>query len=216
MKRHVLFGFALLAASMFGVAFAQSDRGERTDRREGDRAADQKMDFPHQAAAINLAEIELGKLAVQRSQNPDVRRFAQQMIADHQQGEKKLLQAMGKDASLKVQLNDEQRQTFQKLSALQGAEFDRAYIHHMVTDHQKVIDKAERFSKDNSDSKWAKFASDALPDLREHLKMAKQIEDRLQNQGQNRTPQAQPGAVNPQAPRGTAPQAPRNDRTVPR
>ena len=69
MKRAVLLAFPFLLAVVTG-AYAQGlSTAEKT--------------FVTKAAKGNFAEIELGKLASQKSHNADVKAFGEQMVTDH-------------------------------------------------------------------------------------------------------------------------------------
>src|SRR5690606_15432286 len=46
-------------------------------------SAEEAADFAARAAQGGMAEIELGQLAQQRAQNPDVRAYAEMMVRDH-------------------------------------------------------------------------------------------------------------------------------------
>lgn len=63
-----------------------------------------------------------------------------------------------------------------KLAAQSGANFDRAFVDHMVMDHKKAIAEFEHASKDNSLSpETRELATNALPKLRSHLAMAETL-----------------------------------------
>lgn len=95
---------ALLAA---GVTLAQEPRNQNPtnpsntnpsqtsrDQRDGDKRDGDKQSGAHELIAVKLAEnrneIELAKLAQQKSQNEQVRQFAAKMIKDHQKAEEML------------------------------------------------------------------------------------------------------------------------------
>lgn len=107
-----------------------------------------------QIAAIvvtaNNVDVEAGKLATTKTQNPEVKKFAQQMVDDHTSVNK---QAVDLVTKLKVtpQDNDTSRalQTggtanLQNLQHLAGKEFDKAYVDHEVAYHQAVLDAVDK------------------------------------------------------------------------
>jgi putative membrane protein len=63
-----------------------------------------------------------------------------------------------------------------KLEKLQGATFDHAYMAAMVDDHVKTVAAFEMESKTTKDSDIKAFTEKMLPTLREHLKMAQDIQ----------------------------------------
>jgi putative membrane protein len=69
----------------------------------------------------------------------------------------------------------EAQQEYEKLKALKGADFDKAFAEHMVMDHQKEIEKFEEQAEGGSDE-VAQFAKQTLPVLNTHLDLAKKIE----------------------------------------
>ncbi len=96
--------------------------------------------FMETASQGNVTEVELGKLALKKSQNPDVRAFAEKMIKDHQTLGKKMAPLMAQ-AGLKpsISMNTEHQHLYNKLSGLSGAEFDKQYAEAMDKDHHEDL-----------------------------------------------------------------------------
>lgn len=63
-----------------------------------------------------------------------------------------------------------------RLSNLEGEQFDRAYVKEMVQHHKKDIREFENYAKKGSDSDLKEYASEVLPKLREHQEMAQNIQ----------------------------------------
>ena len=70
----------------------------------------------------------------------------------------------------------EQRAFYERLSKLQGVQFDRAYVQSMVKDHIKDVSAFEKETSSGSDPKLKDFANRTLPRLKDHLREAKEIE----------------------------------------
>ena len=63
-----------------------------------------------------------------------------------------------------------------KLSSLSGTAFDKAYTKAMVSDHKKDGKEFEREAANGIDSDVKAFAAKMLPILREHLRMAGELQ----------------------------------------
>ena len=72
-------------------------------------------------------------------------------------------------------LPDEQTKEYDRFKNLKGAEFDKAYIKHMVEDHEKAVKLFENASKNLKDPGLKAFATKTLPTIKEHLEMAKKL-----------------------------------------
>jgi putative membrane protein len=136
--------------------------------------------FASRAAAANLAEIELGQLALSKSDNASVKQFAQRMIKDHQAASAKL---KGITATQKISLpatpDDEHRKLKQKLQQLAGADFDRQYIEAMTKDHADAIALFEAGSSaEKVSAELRQFASATLPTLKEHSEAVHRLSGR--------------------------------------
>ena len=103
------------------------------------------QDFLKKAAIANLAEIELGRLASQKAQNPEVKQFAQMMVDGHTKAldELKQLAQRSAGAQLPTALDEKHQELQQRLSGLSGEEFDREYMEAMVDAHEAVEDMLE-------------------------------------------------------------------------
>jgi putative membrane protein len=128
--------------------------------------------FVEKAAQDGMTEVELGKVALEKSRNPEVRNFAQRMVTDHGKANSELAslaKQKGIDAPKKL---DAQHQAMVKnLKAKDGASFDSEYSHHMNMDHSKAISLFEAVSN-SPDKDFAGFARKTLPTLKEHKEMA--------------------------------------------
>lgn len=138
--------------------------------------------FMIQAAQANLAEIETGRLATERARNSDVRQYGARMVRDHTEAGQELMRLANQmGVSLPQQPDEMHQQLAQKLSNLEGAEFDRAYMRAMVEDHQHVISMFEQQAESPEDPELQAFASKTVPILRDHLRMARMIQRSLES-----------------------------------
>jgi putative membrane protein len=137
--------------------------------------------FVKKASMAGMTEVELAKLALEKSQDANVRGFAQRMVSDHGKANMELAAiAKRKDLEVPQSLDSEQRMKVQELSGKSGAEFDAAYAQHMVMDHDKATALFEGASK-GGDAELASFAQKTLPTIKEHEKMAKDLKSQTRS-----------------------------------
>ena len=65
--------------------------------------------------------------------------------------------------------------TYDHLSSLSGKDFDEAYARDMVNDHVKDIAAFKQESQDGKNEAVKNFASETLPTLETHLKLAHEM-----------------------------------------
>lgn len=136
--------------------------------------------FMNDAAPGGMAEVELGKLALTKSQNTDVKSFARKMIDDHTNAGDELKQlAALKKVTLPMDVLPVHKQLMEKLSKLGGADFDREYVAAMVAAHEKDIAAFDNVSKTAADADVKTFATKTLPTLKMHMEMIKGIAGKL-------------------------------------
>jgi putative membrane protein len=148
--------------------------------------------FLNRATEINQAEIELGRLAQKKSQNPQVREYAEMMIQDHTQALDELRSAAGTSQG-QPQLNKQDQQLLDRLSKLSGTQFDTQYMNAMVRGHKEAVQMFQHESNAGSSSgtsprqkpgadtnKDAGIAREMLPTLQKHLDKAEMIQQSLQ------------------------------------
>lgn len=128
------------------------------------------------AAMGGLMEVELGQLAAQKGMSDAVKQFGQRMVDDHGKANTELMTlATSKGITLPTAIDDKHRQDVTKLSAMSGADFDRAYSKMMLKDHEKDVSEFEKQSMKGTDPDVKAFASKTLPTLQEHLTMARAL-----------------------------------------
>lgn len=147
---------------------------------KGPTSADQQ--FMKQAAIGDAAEIQLGQMAQQKSQNPKVKAFGERMIKDHSQADDRLKGiAQEQHVSLPTELDPQHQAIKGELSKKSGPRFDRDYIRFMVQEHTKTIAKFKQEMQSTGDPTLKQYVQTTLPVLQSHLSEAKQIESELKN-----------------------------------
>lgn len=132
--------------------------------------------FIRKAGEGGLAEVELGKLAAEKGQSEEVKKFGQRMVDDHSKANDQLKQlAESKGVALPTTLDAQDKATKARLEKLSGEQFDRAYMSDMVKDHTKDVSEFQKVSKTAKDPDVKNFASQTLPTLEDHLKEARTI-----------------------------------------
>ena len=127
-------------------------------------------------AHANIAEIETGKMALEKSQNPSVKKFAQHMVDDHTAALQEL-QTLAQAKGVKLpDSTDMQHKTLAvTLKAMTGNTFDNQYMKRAgVNDHQRTIQLLEKAEKNAKDPALKAMAIKMLPTVQGHLKHAQQ------------------------------------------
>ena len=158
----------LLALTVTTPALAGQKPGATgTDEPRKDKA------FMIEAAQGGLAEIELGRLAEERSTNAEVKELGQRMVMDHTKANGELRRiALIKDVTLPSKLTKKDQAERDHLASLSGDAFDRAYLNLMVTDHTQDIREFQTESTIGRDPDLQTFVHDTLPTLEQHLRLA--------------------------------------------
>ena len=130
--------------------------------------------FIEKAAKGGLDEVEISRIAAQRTSNPDVRRFAQMIIADHESAHEDLVAL----ASMKG-VNLPARDSAEKWVKRDAKNFDRDYIDKMVSEHDDCVKLFEKHAKDGSDVDSIAYARKYLPKMQSHLQKATDLKRML-------------------------------------
>src|SRR5499427_10313527 len=131
-----------------------------------------EKEFMANAARGGMLEVQLGNLAAQKASSNDVKQFGERMSTDHSQLGQKLKQlASNLNVTLPQDLKPEQQTAVSRLEKLSGKAFDHEFMREMISDHTRDISEFERASTQATNSDIKQFASEALPTLRDHLKL---------------------------------------------
>ncbi|HEY1730615.1 MAG TPA: DUF4142 domain-containing protein [Terriglobales bacterium] len=171
-------GLLGMAASVLlvGMTFAQDNTSSnmKTPANGGVPTADHN--FMVKAAQGGMAEVELGQLAEQNAQNADVKAFAQRMVTDHSKANDQLKQLAAQEGvSLPTSLDAKDQATKARLEKLQGAAFDKAYMHDMVMDHKKDVAEFKHESSAAKTPALREWAQQTTPTLESHLQEAEKV-----------------------------------------
>jgi putative membrane protein len=194
--------FAAATTALLGTvpAIAQTTNGSHGSPASGDTK------FVQHVAQDGQAEVDLGRLAEQRTQNPEVKALARRLVDDHTKSNQQLMRIAQQEG---VQLPagpgksaDKERVKLEKLS---GDAFDRAFAKHIVEDHQKDIKYFQKEQNSLKDAQLKSFAQQTLPVLQEHLQMAQRTEQATTASGSSRAPQSSKDSTASPAARATNP-----------
>lgn len=176
MKTRLL--LALLVPAIYVVSSCDDPKKAKNYNQE--TTVDQSgLSFINTAIDGGRTEVKLANVAEHVSQNPRIVRFAKMMITDHTKGieELKILRKKelinGDDA-----LSSEHKKLIDSLSKLSGTDFDKAYMHVMVADHEKTTDLFKEETREREASVQT-FARKTLPTIEMHLDSAKAIDSAL-------------------------------------
>lgn len=179
--RNTLFGTLFVGLAISLGASAQSTTpatGTKAPATTATKPANPDSSFVKKAAMGGMAEVELGNLAQQKASSDQVKQFGARMVQDHGKANDELKQIAGsKGIDLPAALDGKHRKDMDRLGKLSGAQFDKAYMNHMVDDHKKDIADFKKEANSGKDADVKAFAAKTLPTLEEHLKLAQSTND---------------------------------------
>ena len=204
-----------LLALVCAVALTAACNNNRAANREaettgtaGAGVSNSDKNFVSDQLADGMAEVELAKVARDHAASADVKQFAQMMIDDHTKAGDQLKQiATSNSIPVDTKIDDKHQNLMDKLSKLNGGDFDKEYMSAMIDDHQDAVsDLRSRVDENRSatdrltgknpenpaavkpekadnhvDAAINQWAANNLPTVEQHLDRAKQIKDQLDN-----------------------------------
>lgn len=180
MKGKILQKFGL-AAAIGGLALcsgmaAMAQTPEKPTEANQMAQGSSDATFAKHAAQGGMAEVKMGQLAQDKGSSDTVKMFGQRMVQDHSAANDKLKRvAAQENITLPTRLSAKDQATYDRLSKLSGHAFDRAYAQDMVQDHVNDIAEFKKEAANGTDSAIKGFATETLPTLQDHLKMARQM-----------------------------------------
>ena len=170
MKMIMICVTVLGCASLVGVASARAQM----------QPTDQDKQFLTTASQSDYNEMAFSKLALQKSDNPQVKAFAQKMITDHTRLEEQMKPFADKwGLTPATSLGPDHQQKYDQLQSLSGGDFNKQYMSDMTTDHQTALDA---FKSEESSTQLPKFKTAVAKGekvVAHHLEMAKNEDGKL-------------------------------------
>jgi len=174
----VLAAVVLAAVSIAACSRERSVEAARDDRTPIVSPAAQ--DFMMKAAEGDLSEIEMARLALQRSDNKDVRDYANMIQSDHGSALEDLTDLMkDKNVSQPKTVPADVQKDIDVMNGLSGPEFDREFINQTVEEHEKEIGMYQDRAAIVQDTDVKNYAEDLLPKLQMHLEKAQGLQSKL-------------------------------------
>lgn len=174
--RTIAVALSLVAASLAPSAFAADPMTSATGGKLD--SADRK--FVEKAAVGGMLEVRMGELAKDKASDPSVKAFGERMVKDHSQANAELTKiAAAKGVTVPGTIDASHQKDVDKMAEKSGADFDKAYMKAMVSDHKTDIGDFEKEAKSGKDADLKSFAGKTLPTLQDHLKMAQAAHDKV-------------------------------------
>jgi putative membrane protein len=161
MNKHIpLLAAALLFAA---PAFAQD-------------AAMTPQGFAEMAASSNMFEIASSQAALEKASGAEAKSFAEHMIADHTKaGEEMKPAAEAEGVAVPEALNEKHQAQLDRLTPLDGEQFDQAYLEAQLAAHEEAVTLFEGYSTSGAPGALKEFATKTLPTLKSHLEEVQKL-----------------------------------------
>ena len=177
--RQVLY-FLLVVAALSVAACNRGDNVEAAREKRQPTVTPAEQEFLMKAADANLSKIDVARLAMHKSQNSDVKDFANMIQSDGASALEDLTDLMNeKGLSLPNTLSPEMKTEIETMTALSGAELDREFANMMVAQHEKEIGMYHDQLEIAQTPDVRKYAEDLLPRLEMHLEKAQRLQSKL-------------------------------------
>jgi len=136
--------------------------------------------FMRKATLFNLAEVELGRLALANASEDSIRLFGAAMVNELTQAQSELnALALQKNVTLPQEPDSLHRAMVQRLQFLTGAEFDDMLISTIITDHQNAREIFTTEINSGEDQDVKNYAIKYLPRIEEELLDATRLQGQI-------------------------------------
>lgn len=171
--------FLLSAVAMFTISCgSDNDSVKLAHQTNLNSSIDERISkFMTEAADARMADIEEGKLALEKGTNDLVKNYAQQLIDDNTKLLKELRALAGqKNIALPTTLSNDKADGINDLREKEGEEFNEKFIKMIQRDHKRDLDEFED-AADFNDRDIQQFAQRNVSLFEKHLSQIDQVEE---------------------------------------
>jgi putative membrane protein len=141
---------------------------------------DSDRDFLKKAEEGDIRERDIGRVVAEKSQNKDVKDYAQMLVDDHTKDLRKVTDLMNqKGMPQPKDLPKVNNEALDKLNGMSGPGLDREFVKIMVEDHQKDIAEYQKEAGAAKDEDVKYYAMHTQPTLQEHLQKAQDLQQKM-------------------------------------
>lgn len=146
----------------------------------GQPVASSDRDFLKDAAHAGAFEIEGSRIALRKAVSPDVKAFAQRMVDDHGKVAQQL-DALARSKGVEVEDKPSLTQKAKlKTLEMRDDSFDKAYADEIgVSAHEEAVKLFDKAAREAKDPDVKSFAGEVLPQLQQHLSLAKTLKEKV-------------------------------------
>jgi len=126
------------------------------------------------AAIGSMYEIEAARIALQRSNNPEVRRAAEMIIADHTRNSEELKQLISSgqvQGTLPTALDERRQGMLDNLRGASNQDFDKRFLDQQTMAHHEALLLHSAYAKTGSVEPLKQFAARTAPVIQHHVDM---------------------------------------------
>jgi putative membrane protein len=166
----------------FGLTACNRNRSVEAarDERQPPAVTPAEQEFMIKANQANLADIDMARIAKQKTQNADLKDFANMIESDHTGALEDLADLMQNNGmSPSNVLSPDAKADIEKITALSGDEMDREFVNAMVADHHKAIGMFRDQLNIAQSPDVRKYAERVLAILEMHLEKAQKLQSKL-------------------------------------
>jgi predicted outer membrane protein len=162
-----------LAAAIAAIAFPAFAQAPKAQNQPNAAT----RDFVQKAAVGDMYEVQASKMALDKAQNDEFKRFAQRIVDDHTKASDELKSLVGNMQGIQVpnSLDDKHKGMIDQLRSASGARFDQLYRTQQISAHEEAIRLFEGYARNGENAQLKQFAEKTLPALREHRQMAQNL-----------------------------------------
>lgn len=175
---------AIIAAMPIGMIPAFGDTIDRiqvpfSSGRISAEEVTSDQDFVTKVQNDTQFEIDASKIAIQKTQNSDIKKFAERMVKDHTAAGYELKSAIAADSDKylpkQTPIDASIQDDLEKLQSLSAQQFDETYVQMMVEAHGAAVSLFTVFEQTTKDPQLEAFARKVLPVIESHLQEIKTI-----------------------------------------
>lgn len=174
-----------VATSVEASADAMGDRIENSadNAMAAVKPTPSSAEFVNTAAKSDAFEIAAARLAGKNAASPEVKAFAQQMIAAHTDSTAKIKAAAAKAnpaIAPDPALTADQNEDLAELGKLTGAQFDEEYMDGQVDAHEDALALMRSYASGGADAALKAAAGEIAPVVEGHLRMARELDTKTE------------------------------------